>query len=57
MVIFLLYWEVHNLMVVVVTVLKEDLYWFCEKRLFIDSGVYIRLNGAGGSKVAPCLPL
>ena len=42
---FLLYWEVYDLIVVAVNFLNEDMHWFWGKRTLIDDGVYIRLNG------------
>ena len=48
---FLLYWEVHVLMELVVNLQNEDLYWFSGKRTVIDSGVYMRFNGCVGSRV------
>ena len=54
---FLLYWKVYVLMVVAVNFLNEVLYCFCGMRTLIDSGVYMRLNGGIGSKVASSLPV
>ena len=48
---FLLYWEVHVLMELVVNLQNEDLHWFSGKMTVIDSGVYMRFNGGVGSRV------
>ena len=37
---FFLYWEVYILMDMVINFPNEDLCWFCEKRTFIDVGVW-----------------
>ena len=42
---FFLYWEVYILMDMVINFPNEDLCWFCEKRTFIDVGVYMCFNG------------
>lgn len=49
---FLSYWKVYVWMVVVVSFLNADLFWFCQ-RTFIDDGVYMRLKGGERSKAAP----
>lgn len=36
---------------------NEDLHWFCGKRTFIDSGVYMRLNAGEDSRFAPSVLL
>ena len=48
---FLLYWEVYVLMDLVMNLRNEDLHWFCGKRTFIDSGVYMRFSAGVGSRV------
>ena len=53
----LLYWKVYVLMVVPVSLLNEDLHWFCRKRTLIDGGLYMRFTGGVGSKVASSLPM
>ena len=45
---FLLHWEVHVLMKLLVNLWNEDLHWFSGKRTFTDSGVYMRLSVAVG---------
>ena len=48
---FLSYWEVYVLMDLVVNLRNEDLYWFIEKRTFIDGSVHMRFSGGVGSRV------
>ena len=54
---FLLYWKVYVLMDLAVNFLNEDLHYFLGKRIFTDGGVYMRHNGAVGSKVASSLSM
>ena len=54
---FLFYWKLYFLVVVAVNFLNEYLQWFCGKRTLIDGGVYMRLNGGVGSKVAFSFPM
>ena len=48
---FLLCWEVHILMGLVVNLRNEDLHWFCGQRTFIDGVMYMCFSRGAGSVV------
>lgn len=36
---------------------NKELHWFCGKRIFIEGGIYMRLNEVADSNVASSLPI
>ena len=49
---FLLYWELHVLIELVLNLGNEELHWFNEERTFIDGCVYMGFSGGVLSTVA-----